>query len=399
MDKKSLEHHDETDRSLLPPLSRRAFLAGAATCAAVAPTILHAAVRELGRRTLLHVATRESHTGYVHTFALISDGCTLLGSTSIDSFAALAPHPALPVLYVARDCREWENLPRGVIESYAIEPGAHPLRLLTQTPMALSATGPRSLAVSSCGRYLLVSASTGGAWNAFALNRAGVPASVAIARKEAGRMLDARAISLPTPHGLVFSPHEPFALGADPGSCCIALLQPSSERIAVLARCQTPHGLTPTSPAWTSDGRYIIVANAQSASLSIYEMPAVPGEGSNASFRLLGTTPTVTPVTALLAHPSQPAVFTSRSQGSGSRLEIWRVDGSHLRLVSDTWVSSLVIALAQNTANLWAVSQDRLIRIPTENLHTTHAFEVPLPMHGAQAIVTQSVAAHPLDNV
>jgi 6-phosphogluconolactonase (cycloisomerase 2 family) len=335
----------------------------------------------------------------VHTIALTSDSCILLGTTAVGSLAALAAHPALPVLYVARDCHEWENLPRGVIESYAVEGAPHPLRLLTQTPMALSATGPRSLAVSSSGRYLLASASTGGAWNSFALNPAGVPASVPIARKETGTMLDAHTVSLPTPHAVAFSPHEPFALGADPGSGCIALLQPSSESIAVLARCQTPHGLTHLSPAWTSDGRYIVVANAQHASLSIYEVASTPGKGSDASLRFLGTTPTATPVTALLAHPSQSAVFTSRSQGSGSRLEFWKVDRSHLRLVSDTQVSSHVVALAQSTGILWSVSQDRLIRIPIADLRTRDPFELPLPMHGAQAIVTQSIAAHSLDNV
>ena len=90
-------------------LSRRAFLAGAATCAAAAPALLHSAVHTPFRPTLLHVATRVSHSGYVHTFLLASDGCTLLGSTRIDSFAAFAVHPVLPILYVARDCREWED--------------------------------------------------------------------------------------------------------------------------------------------------------------------------------------------------------------------------------------------------------------------------------------------------
>ncbi len=143
MDKESIEQPEGTSPSLLPPLSRRAFLAGAATCAAVAPTMLQAAVREIDWQTLLHVATRASQYRIcAHLRADIAMRCTLLGTTAVDSFAALAVHPALPLLYVARDCREWENLPRGVIESYAVECGAHPLRLLAQTPMALSAIGP-----------------------------------------------------------------------------------------------------------------------------------------------------------------------------------------------------------------------------------------------------------------
>lgn len=399
MDNKSIEQQSEMGPPLQRPVSRRAFLAGAATCVAIGPALLHASVRDLGRRTLLHVATRNSYTGYVHTFALTSDGCTLLGGTAVDSLAAVAVHPLLPMLYVARDCREWENLPRGVIESYAVELGAHPLRLLAQTPMALSATGPRSLAVSSCGQYLLVSAATGGAWNTFALDRAGVPVSVAIARKETGFILDSHAVSLPTPHGLAFSPHDPVALSTDPGSGCITLLQPSSETIAVRARCHTPHGLTTSPPVWTAEGRYVIVANAQNAALSMYATQGVSGQGSNANIALVGITPTATPVTTLLAHPADPAVFTSRPQGSGSRVEHWKVDRSHLQLLGDTWIPGHVVGLAHHSGNLWIASPDRLIRIPIAHMRSPNRFEVSLPMHGAQAITLQTTAAYSLNNV
>ena len=207
-------------------------------------------------------------------------------------------------------------------------------------------------------------------------------------------MFDAHTVSLPTPHGLSFSPQGPIALSTDPGTGCMTLLQPSAERIAVLARCQTPYGLTRSSPVLTSDGRYIVVANAQNSSLSIYEMPVASGEGSNAGFHLLGTTPTVTPVTTLIAHPVEPALFTSRPQGNGSRLELWKIDGSHLRLARDTWVSDHVVAMAQNAASLWVLSRGRLVRMPIGDLRSPHRFETPLPMHGAQAIVTQNMSAH-----
>ena len=375
-----------------PPLSsvsRRDFLTGAAACIATGPTLLRAAIRPPDLPALLHVASRN---GYIHTYALTSGGCTLLAATAIDSLAAIALHPLLPMLYVARDCRQWENLPRGVIETYAVERDMPPLRLLARTPMALSATGPRSLAVSSCGRHLLIAASTGGAWNAFALDPGGVPAGVAIARKETGVTLNSHTVSLPTPHGLAFSPHAPLAIGADPGSGRMTLLQPSPERIAALARIEVSYGLTTASPGWTSDGRFIIAADARNASLSVYEITLASGDESRAGIQLLGTTPTATPVTALAAHPTQPAVFTSRRQGSGSRLELWKLHGADLQLVSDTWVSGQVVALAEHVGDLWVASRDRLIRIPSADLRTPSPFEIPLPMRGVHAIVTQNLA-------
>lgn len=395
MNMKSTEAQpNETTPALPPSVSRRKFLAGAAACAAAGPALLRAIVHPSNSQTMLHVASQNGKNGYVHTYALTSGECKFLGATGVDSCTALATHPLLPVLYLARDCPQWEDLPRGVIETYAVARGMGPLRCIARTPMALSATGPRSLAVSSCGQHLLVSSSTGGAWNAFALDRGGVPIGVAIARKETGAMLHSHTISLPTPHGLVFSPHAAFAIGIDPGSGHMTLLQPSSEQLVALARYQTSHGFTSASPVWTGDGRYVIAAEARNgASLSIYEIKLLSADGSNADIRPFGTTPTATPVTTLAAHPTQLAVFTSRRQGSGSRLELWKIHGSDLRLVSDTWLPSPVVALTEHAGGLWAGSHDRLIRLPIEDLRSPHAFELPLPVRGTHAVVAQNLIA------
>jgi len=307
-----------------------------------------------------------SHKGFVHTFALTSGGCALLGATAVDSCAALAR-----ILYFqcsmshaiagnGRTCHAASSrrMPSNAICARCGALRRHPWRSLQPAT---------ALAVSSCGRHLLVAASTGGAWNAFALDRDGVPAGIAIARKETGTVLHSHAVSLPTPHGLVFSPHAPFAMATDPGSGRMTLLQPSSEEIALLARFESPHGLTPASPVWTSDGKYVIVPNARNVSLSIYEITLV-ASGSNAGVHLLGTTPTDTPVTALAAHPTQPAVFTSRSQGSGSRLELWKTHGSDLRLAGDTSVPGHVVTLTEHDGAVWVASQHRLIRIPVGRL-------------------------------
>ena len=103
-----------------------------------------------------------------------------------------------PILY-SRCCMSHATATNGRICRVALSRpmhplGIHPLRLLSQTPMALSSTGPRSLAVAPCGRHLLVSASTGGAWNAFSLGDDGVPDSIAIPRKETGHATSLRTV-------------------------------------------------------------------------------------------------------------------------------------------------------------------------------------------------------------
>jgi hypothetical protein len=243
---------------------------------------------------------------------------------------------------------------------------------------------------------LLVSASTGGAWNAFSLDDDGIPDSVAISRKETGHVTSSGTTAFPAPHGLAFSPHGLCAVGTDPGSQRMSLLRPSSAEIAVVTRWETIHSLARVAPVWTADGKYVIAANAQVASLTIYEVGAVPGSENKTGVRLLGTIHTMTPVKALLAHPSEPAIFTSRPQAAGSRLELWRMDTSSLRLASDTWISSDVVALAQHSGHVWAASEGCLIRISMRDFRETRTFEAPL--HGAQALIAQSAIAHPIGN-
>lgn len=368
-------------------VSRRAFLSGAAAIAVSRP--MHVpALSSMLAPAFLHVAT--SATEEVHTYALSGNRCELLGSTAIAACAACASHPALPVLYVARDCRQWEHLPRGVVETYAVECSSRPLRLLAQTPMSLSATGPRSLAVSNCGRHLLVAASTGGAWNAFALGSDGLPASVAIARKETGARHPSRATVLPKPHALAFSPRGSYAIGTDSGCERMALLQPSAEGIAIFSRSDTPAGLARSSPVWTSDGRYVIAANPQAASLSTYAVTAPSDNESAIEIHVADTVGTATPIEALLAHPTTSGVFTSRREGQGSWLELWSIHGGRLSVERDTWIPHNLLAIAEHAGTLWLASEDRIIQIRRDDLSVVESWKTPQTIPGVQVVITRS---------
>lgn len=375
------------------PVSRRRFLAGAAA-STLAPSILSPpALSAFFSPAFLHLAAPTSQADYLQTYALTGDTCRFLGSTAVEALAASVSHPTLPVLYVARDSGRWEHLPRGVVETYAVECSARPLRLLAQTPMSLSATGPRALAVSTCGGYLLVSAATGGAWNAFILGRDGLPASAAIARKETGALLE-RTTSLPTPHGLAFSPQQPYAIAADPGCERITLLQPSADGIAVLARCDAPLGLSLSSPVWTVDGGHLVAANAHAASLSVYAVRAMPKNQSGVSIHLVDTSEHATPIEALLAHPSERGILTLRTEKQGCRVEFWALRSNQLRLERDAWISHAARTLAHHAGSLWLASEDRVIRMRCPDLRnhlsSIDSWETPPTSAGVQANITRS---------
>jgi hypothetical protein len=376
--------------SFSTPVSRRAFLAGAAAVAVSGGALSRIAYSQPNAQAFLHLAVSSAGNGQVHTYAVTGDQCELLGSTNVDSFAAYASHPTLPVLYIARDCSQWEHLPRGVIETYQVERSAQPLGLLMQTPMALSATGPRSLSVSSCGRYLLVSASTGRAWNAFVLGSDGVPASVAIARKETGPVSDSQIILQPAPHAVAFSPTGLCAVGTDPSSKRMTLLHPSPDGLAILSRCHAPFGLAELCPTWTRDGRYLVAADAHTASFSLYAIRLASEDSEALEIHLCSSAQTQTPIKTLLSHATENGVFTTRGESKGSRLEFWRIRGHQFAVERDAWIPDNVLAFAYHAGSLWLVSEDRLIRIRYQDLRAMSAVRAAQSLEGVRSIVMQS---------
>ncbi|HEX6772481.1 MAG TPA: hypothetical protein VF126_10685, partial [Acidobacteriaceae bacterium] len=213
-------------------------------------------------------------------------------------------------------------------------------------------------------------------------------------RKETGALLE-RTTSLPTPHGLAFSPQQPYAIAADPGCERITLLQPSADGIAVLARCEAPLGLSLSSPVWTIDGAHIVAANARTASLSVYAVRAMPKNQSGVSIHLVGTSEPVTPIEALLAHPSEPGILTLRTEKQGCRVEFWALRGNELRIEQDAWIPHAARSLAHHAGTLWLASEDRVIRMRCSDLHShdlrsIDTWETPRSPAGVQANITRS---------
>ncbi|MFT4111357.1 twin-arginine translocation signal domain-containing protein [Silvibacterium sp.] len=356
-------------RETSPQLSRRDFLGGAllAGAAATMPDLPAFTRAVKSQPAWLHLA----HGGSIHTFTADAGSLRFLGATPIEDFAAFATHPKLPILYVARDCAQWEHLPRGVVSTYAVDSGTQPLRLIAQTPMALSSTGPRSLAVSACGGSLLVASSTGRAWNALALDASGVPGPVAVTRKDAGA----------APHGVLFSPREALAAGVDPERERLTLLQPASGGLNILARIDAPHGLAAMTPAWTRDGRYLIAADRNGASLSTYAVDA-----SSQCIEHLHSIAMETPVQSVLMHTAD-GVLTLRTEERGSVLELWRVTAGGLQRESSRAIPERALSMAassQEDGMLWLATEDRLLCLPSLHDAEIHSARVSLKSRTAR---------------
>ena len=75
--------------------------------------------------------------------------------------------PAQRTLYVANEVDAHEGLPRGTVEAFHVDPFDGRLTLLGRTPLSLSATHPRHLALSPDGKLLAVAAYGGAIYNLF----------------------------------------------------------------------------------------------------------------------------------------------------------------------------------------------------------------------------------------
>jgi hypothetical protein len=161
----------------------------------------------------------------------------------------------------------------------------------------------------------------------------------------------------------------------------MTLLEPSSEVIAVLSRCETPFRPGFLSPVWTADGRYIVAVNAQAASLSMYAIR--PGFRNRAKIDLtfLDSIQTETPIKAVVAHATAPGVFTSRWERQGSRLEFWTIHDDRLHGGGDSWIPDNILALAQHAGTLWLASKDHFIGMRSQDLRSIGSFGEPLPLH------------------
>src|ERR1700692_1783031 len=89
-------------------------------------------------------------------------------------------------LYAVNEVDEYEGLPTGTVEAYAIDSADGGLKLINRQKLSLSATAPRHAAVSPDGRALVVAVHGGGAYNVLPLAKDGSVGAVSGILKETG---------------------------------------------------------------------------------------------------------------------------------------------------------------------------------------------------------------------
>ena len=150
------------DRRLAARWTRREFMRGAAGVVAL-PHLPHAVASAPSR----HFAYVASGEGSLHVFRLHGEVWTRIQQVPSPAPAHVLLSPAQRTLYVANEVDVHERLPRGTIQAFHVDPFDGRLTLLGRTPLSLSATHPRHLALSPDGKLLAVAAYGGAIYNLF----------------------------------------------------------------------------------------------------------------------------------------------------------------------------------------------------------------------------------------
>jgi 6-phosphogluconolactonase len=225
-------------------------------------------------------------------------------------------------LYAVNEVDEYEGLPSGTVEAYAIDESNGSLKLVNRQQLSLSATAPRHAAVSPDGRALVVAVHGGGAYNVLPLGKDGSVGPVSGILKETGSGPHDEQRSA-HPQMVIFD-REGRVVSADLGGDRLSVLKLDTARLSIAGRYAAQAGDGPRQLAFHPDGRLLFVANELEASIACYGYD--PEEGRIVG--RLGQTATTCDENAsgvvMAVDPAGEFLYTAHRRGSAG-VSMWRI--------------------------------------------------------------------------
>lgn len=194
----------------------------------------------LSRRVFLQSAVAVSTLGALRTQARANSAARIEYAVSRDAICVLQGNaggrqrevqtvPSQNPVFVALDrsghflfavnqIDECDGLPKGSVESYAVDQHNGKISLISRRALSLSAINPRHLAIAPDGRHLVVAVYGGGAYNVVPVARTGEMGPVTQIIKEIGGGLHPEKQSAAHPHSVAFHPSGRFLFGTDFGA-------------------------------------------------------------------------------------------------------------------------------------------------------------------------------------
>ena len=274
--------------------------------------------------------------------------------------ASLALDASERFLYAVNEVDEYEGLPSGTVEAYAIDGAEGSLRLVNRQKLSLSATAPRHAAISPDRKALVVAVHGGGAYNVLPLGEDGSVGAVSGILKETGS----------GPHDEQRSAHPQMAVfdragrvvSADLGSDRLNVLKLDAAGLSIAGRHAAQAGDGPRQIVFHPDGRLLFVANELDASVACYGYDASEG-------RIVGRLGQVATAgdgssggVVMAVDPAGEMLYTAHRRGSGG-VSMWRIARStgglqRLQVVDEGGPRLHEITMAADGKSLLGLSRD-----------------------------------------
>lgn len=232
-------------------------------------------------------------------------------------------------LYVVNEIAEYEGLPAGTVEAYAIDHADGTLTLLNRRRLSLSATSPRHAAVSPDGRALVVAVHGGGAYNVLPIRTDGSLGGVTGILKETGSGPHEKQKSA-HPQMIVFD-RAGRIVSSDLGSDRLSLLRLDGMNLSVAARHGVQAGEGPRHIALHPDGQLLFVANELEASVVCYGYDSVAGRITERLAQVKTKQGGHAGELAMAMDPAGEFLYTAH-EFSGNGISAWKIMQSSGRL-------------------------------------------------------------------
>jgi 6-phosphogluconolactonase (cycloisomerase 2 family) len=225
-------------------------------------------------------------------------------------------------LYAVNEVDEYEGLPLGTVEAYAIDGVNGTLKLVNRQRLSLSATAPRHAAISPDGRMLVVAVHGGGAYNVLPLGKDGSVGAVSGILKETGSGPHDRQRSA-HPQMVVFD-RAGRLVTADLGNDRLSVLSLDAARLNVLGRYAAQPGGGPRQIAFHPDGRWLFVGHELEASVACYRYDANEGRIAERAGRVATAGDATTGGVMMAVDPAGDFLYTAHRRGDVG-VSVWRI--------------------------------------------------------------------------
>ena len=312
------------------------------------------------RESYAYVGTPQA----IHVFAAGGEKWIPLQEVACEAPSCLALHPFAPILYATNEVQEFQGLPCGSVTAFAIGRDGH-LSLIQRIRLSLSATLPRSIAISPDGAYAIVTAHGGGSYNLFSIEREGSLGCILGVVKEAGSGVHLEQQESSHPQHACFD-NSGHIVAADLGTDRVHVLSTSGGTLNLHRRYEMTAGAGPSTIAVHPTGSFIVVSNRLNETICVHQYDSLRGVIGELCETLRGRTMAFQPQSSMLIV----------EKGKSLDLYLWNGNTGRLRLINSVNISSNVSSIVPGHSSTLLVLENQIASMSLDNLSLQR---IPVP--------------------